>query len=76
MQNVQDMHDLKTEIFRLDGDEQVTPFMKTMCDAECGEPAQSSGKIKSGTLSRLQNDGKAQKEKDQSVDKVDHGSID
>jgi hypothetical protein len=75
MQNVQDMHDLRAEVFRLDGNEKIAPFVEAMHDAKRSQPAQSSSEIQPGTLSGLKNYGEAQKEKDQSVYKVDHGSI-
>ena len=49
--------------------------MKTMRDTECGKPTQTSGKIKSGTLAGLQNDGKPHDKKYQSVYKIDHRPV-
>jgi hypothetical protein len=46
-----------------------------MREAKRGKPAQASCQIKSRTLSCLQDDGKAQDEKDQSIDKVNDGAV-
>ena len=76
MQNVQDTHSLRTQIFRLNRNKQIAPLVETVRDAKRRQPSQASCKIKPGTLAGLQNDGKTQNKKDQSINKIDHGSVD
>ncbi len=64
------------KVLTLERDEEITPFVEAVQEAECSQPIQAAGQLQVGGMPGLQGDGQAQHEEGQPIDEVNDLTVD